>query len=215
MKGGSLDRKNTIYIICAASSVILSGSLLAMVLLIFPLMRLPIKLRFSLAAILPILIIGDYYFTSSGVASRLVSIFSEGFNISGLFGDASLNLRVGHIYFTMFENLIPSMLLISPIDFKSQYNAFANETGLLIETGTNYILPALGEMIYGSGFLAIILMLYILNRAKNTCMTNIEKLEKIIFIIACMLNPITISNIFLIMYILKDESKREIHSHKY
>lgn len=193
--------KNTIFIVCAVASVLLSGSLLAMILLIFPLMKLPLNLRVSVVLILPMLVVSDFYFSSTGVVSRLMSIFSGGLAVSGLFSDASLNLRAGNMYFTLVNNLLPSLLLFSPIDFMSQYNSFALNSGLLIETGSNYILPAIGEMIYGSGVFAVLLLVIILKRALTTCDTSEAKIIKMAFIIVCMLNPISISNIFLILYI--------------
>ncbi len=100
----------------------------------------------------------------------------------------------------MFANLVPSLLLAGPIDFMAQYNSFAASTGVLIPTGTNYILPAIGEMIYGAGILAVLLLFILLKRAQENCATTAAKVEKIAFILACMLNPISISNIFLIAY---------------
>ncbi len=194
------SKKNRIFIACAVGSVVLSGSLLAMILLIFALRRLPASLRISVLVIVPLLVVGDFYLTSAGLTSRLMSISGEGISVSGLFLDASLNLRVGHTYFTMFENLVPSLLLVGPVDFMAQYNNFAVNSGLLIETGTNYILPAIGEMIYGAGILAVLLLVIVLKRAQENCATTAAKVEKIAFILASMLNPISISNIFLIAY---------------
>jgi len=197
------NSKNGIFIACAVGSAILSGSLLAILLLIFPLMKLSLKLQISIVFILLLFVIGDFYYESSGVILRLMSIFSDGPTTNGLFHDASLNLRVGHIYFTMFEHLVPSLLLVGPIHFMVQYNDFALNSGLFIETGSDYILPAIGEMIYGSGFFAVLLLVFILKRAQETCATKKTKLEKIVFIFVCMLNPISVSNIFLIMYVTR------------
>ena len=197
------NHKNTIFIICAVASILLSGSLLAMILLIFPLMRLPAKFKIMIGLVLPFLILVDYYATETGVISRIVSIFENGFDIAGVLQDASLNLRAGHIYFTLFENLIPSTFLLNDINFLEQYNNFAFLSGVFIETGSSYILPAIGEMVYGAGLFAILLLVIIYNRAQQTCSTKVDKLEKMAFIFACMLNPITISNIFLVIYITR------------
>lgn len=194
------NNNNGIFIACAVASVVLSGSLLAMVLLVFPLMKLSGRYLAGSMLILMTLVFSDYYLSLTGVTARIMSIFSDSVNLSSIFLDESLNLRVGHIYFTLYENLIPSLLLLGSIDFMADYNSFASESGLFINTGSNYILPAIGEMIYGAGFLAVLLWISFLNRAQETCMTKKEKIEKIIFIIACMLNPISMSNIFLILY---------------
>jgi len=202
------NAKNALFVICAVASVVLSGSMLAMILLIFPLRRLPTRFRIGILLLLPLFVAGDFYLTSSGLTSRLKSVTGEGLGISGLFLDASLNLRVGHMYFTMFQHLIPSLVLAGPVDFMSQYNDFATNSGLFIETGTNYILPAVGEMIYGSGPLAVVLLMLLLKRAQENCGTRGEKVEKIAFIIACMLNPITISNAFLVLYAQSPTARR-------
>jgi len=196
-------RENRIFIALATMSVFLSGSLLSMLLLIFPLMKLPLKLRVTISILLPLLVIGDYYFNGTGVVSRLAHIFSDGISLRGVFHDASLNLRAGNIFFTMYENIVQSILLISPVDFMNQYNNFAEKSGVFIGVGSNYILPAIGEMIYGSGVFAVLLLVTFLNKAQKSCTTNGAKIEKVIFIIACMLNPISLSNIFLILYAKK------------
>ena len=193
----------TIYIVCALASVVLSGSLLAMTLLIFPLLKLPRKYSITIGLVICVMIIGDFYITSSGVASRLASIFENGVSVNGVLQDASLNLRAGHIYYTLVDNFFASLLLLSPTNYMDQYNAFARDTGILIETGSNFILPAVGEMIYSAGLPALMLFTYILYRAQKTCVDLKGRLIQVAFIIACMLNPITISNIFLVMYINK------------
>jgi hypothetical protein len=194
------NRKNRIFIGLAVASVIMSGSLLAMILLVFVVWRLPRKWFIGVAVAVPLLIIADYNLTSAGVTSRLASITAEGYSIAGFFLDASLNLRVGHMYFTMVANLVPSLLLIGSVDFMAQYNAFAASTGFLIQTGTGYVLPAVGEMIYSAGIIGVLLLAGILNRAQENASTRRTKIEKVAFILACMMNPITISNAFLIVY---------------
>jgi hypothetical protein len=114
--------------------------------------------------------------------------------------DPSLNLRLGHIYFTLFVNLVPSLLLTSPIDFMTQYNSFARDYGIFMDTGNNFILTGLGDLIYGSGFVGALLMIAVIRRAQAQSSTRAQKVEKAVFILACMLNPIYLSNIFLVMY---------------
>jgi hypothetical protein len=222
------NKKYSIYVFCAIASVFMSGSLLAMILLFFPLRKLlsnlgikKIFVQFSLAIMINIIFISCASFTGS--TSRLHDIFQflsatklviqpptklviqppTKPLFAKLLADASLNLRVGHIYFTLLKHLIPSLIFEGRIDFMSQYNQFSKESGFFIKTRSNYILPAIGEMIYGSGFLAVVLLIIFLRRAQENCVTFEEKTEKLIFIIACMLNPISISNIFLILYATK------------
>jgi len=44
-----------------------------------------------------------------------------------------------------------------------------------------------------------------LRRALQRCSTMQAKVQRFIFIIACMLNPISLSNIFLILYAQSEE----------
>ena len=195
------NKKNTFYIACAVASVALSGSMLAMLLLIFPLLRLPPTPRIGVLVAVPLLVVSDFYITSAGLTARLSDVASGGSDLSTLLLDASLNLRVGNLYFTLVENLIPSLLLFGPIDFMAQYNEFALNSGVFMSgVESNYILPAIGEMLYGAGVFGVALLAIFLNRAQEKCATNKTKIERIAFIVACMLGPISISNIFLILY---------------
>lgn len=191
---------NGIFASFAFASVLMSGSLLSMLLLIFPLLRLPKVYKWTVAIVLPALIVLDYLNTSTGVASRLVHIFSDGFTLDGMLQDASLNLRAGHIYFTMIAHFWGSFFLVSPIDFMRQYNHFADASGVLIHTGTNYILPSIGQMVYGAGFIGVAVAALLLHRAQETCDSFSRKIEKTLFILACLFNPISIANPFLIIY---------------
>ncbi len=195
------SRKSRIFIGLAVASVVMSGSLLAMILLVFVLWRLPRKWLVGVAVAVPLLILVDFHLTSAGVTSRLASITAEGYSVAAFFLDASLNLRVGHMYFTMVANLMPSLLLLGPVDFMTQYNAFAASTGLLIQTGTGYILPAVGEMIYNAGIPGVLLLAGVMKRGLENSTTRGAKIEKLAFVIACMMNPITIANVFLIVYV--------------
>ena len=192
--------KNGVFIACAAASVVLSGSVLAMLLLLFPLRKLRPIYRVGALLVIPLLVVSDYYLSQAGLLGRLQVITSNAPNATSYFLDPSLNLRVGQTYFTLFGNLIPSLFLVGPIDFKTHYNDWAQSSGLFIDTESDYILPALGEMIYGAGLLALALLALLLRRALSNCSTRGAKLERLTFILACMLNPIPISNIFLLVY---------------
>ena len=122
--------------------------------------------------------IAYYLFITGGYTSRL-SIFStteSGF--TGLLLDPSLNLRFGHLYFTLYLSLFDSFFLISPISFMSQYNSFALESGVFIETGSNFILPAAGELIYGSGIVGALLLILFILKAKAQCTTPAKKTSR-------------------------------------
>lgn len=196
-------RSDYFYVGLAALSVVLSGSLLALSLLVFPLMKLPTPMRIGLVVLVLSLVMGDYVLSTSGATARLMSIASGGTDLVGALVDPSLNLRLGHIYFTMVVNLLPSLFLASDVSFMNDYNAFASSSAFFIPTGSNYILPALGEIIYGAGLPGLALVVVYLRMASKTCHTLGGRVLKLAFIGACLLNPIQFSNIFLHMYAQK------------
>jgi hypothetical protein len=173
---------------------------LAILLLVFPLFKLKAGPRLVAFIAVPALVMADYLFTSAGLTSRLLSIGAEGTGFAAALLDPSLNLRVGHIYFTLGVNLIDSLLLQTPLTFMDQYNAFAKNSGLFIETGSDFILSAAGELIYGSGSFGLVLLLTVLYFAQARSISGLAKTEKIAFIMICMLNPISLSNFFLVLY---------------
>jgi len=192
-------RQNVPYIAAAACSIVLSGSLLALLLLPFPLMKMPQRLRVIAAIAIPIAVFIDYSLSDAGVAARL-GILSNGFGIYELLRDPSLNLRAGHIWFTLVSNFWESMLFLQPVAFMQDYNEFAMRSGLFIRTGSNFILPSLGALVYDYGFLGIALLVAVLMGAARQTSSRKGKIEKLAFIVACLLNPIALSNPFLIMY---------------
>lgn len=203
--------KNSVFIACVMASVVMSGSLLGMVFLCFPVGKLLLQRRFRILFVLPLLIACDIYLASSQVTVRIRTIMAQmsmapsgSRSITAIastaLNDGSFNLRFGHIYFTLWENLGKSLFFIGPVDFMNQYNEAMEKSERFRNTGSDYILPSLGEKIYGSGLLAVLFFLMFLKESWKTGITKIERLEKIGFVVACMMNPISISNIFLIMY---------------
>lgn len=195
-------RGNGPFIAAAALSVVLSGSLLALLLLPFPLMKMPQRLRIVAAISIPLMVFLDYTFSTAGVMARL-GTFSGGLNIYDLLRDASLNLRAGHIVFTLYHNFWESVLLLQPVAFMQDYNEFAMRSGLFIRTGSNFILPSLGALIYDYGILGVALLAAVLRGAAKQTSSRKGQIEKLGFIVACLLNPIALSNPFLIMYAQK------------
>jgi hypothetical protein len=194
------ERKNNVYVLAAAVSVVLSGSVLAMVLLVFPLVKLKARLQLIALVVLPALVGADYLFREAGLTSRLLSIGAEGSDLAAVLLDPSLNLRAGHIWFTLVENFGKSMLMQTPPQFMLEYNAFAQSTGVLNDTESNFILSAAGELIYGAGPFGLLLILTVLYQAQRASTGAVAKVEKVLFITMCMLNPISLSNFFLVLY---------------
>jgi hypothetical protein len=194
------NAKNGVFVACAAISVVLSGSILGFLMLIFPFMRLRKLVKIAVLIALVTLVLSDYALTSMGLLTRF-SLFSlDSSNLVAALLDPSLNLRLGHIYFTLHQHLVDSLLLLSPVDFMAQYNSFAAGSPIFIQTGNNMILPAIGELIYGSGLAGVILLVLVFHRAWSRATTIGRKIEKVAFLSACLLNPIPLSNIFLVLY---------------
>ena len=202
---GQEKGRTTPFLCAAAISIVLSGSLLAFLLLGFPLLKLPWRLRVPVILAIVGLIGADYAFSASGVTSRVLAFNQGAENLAAILLDPSLNLRVGHVYFTLYENLANSLLFGGEISFMQQYNAFAAGSSLFIDTGSNFILTALGDVIYGTGMVGLVLLMLFFRSSLAACDTLRAKVQKGAFMLACMLNPISMSNIFLILYAQKKE----------
>ena len=198
-------RSSKFFLLLGLFSVFLSGSVLAMLLLIFPLAKITLSSRRGVPLLAGVLAITGIMFTFVDPPARIANLLSNGVNVSGFLLDTSTNLRAGHIYFTLFESQPESLLPVNPIDVQVQYNEFAARSPLFVETQTNYILSSLGELVYGSGLLALLLLGIILYRAQGECRLLSDKAIRVGFVLACLLNPIQISNVFLITYALKRE----------
>jgi len=195
----------TPYLCLAAVSIVLSGSLLAFALMVFPILKLSSKIRLPVVTAIVGLIVADYSFSASGVTSRVLAFNQVADNMAAVLLDPSLNLRVGHVYFTLYEHLRESLLFQGDIAFMHEYNSFAARSSLFIDTGSNFILPAIGDVIYGTGAVGAALLVAFFGSSLSASGSTRAMLEKGLFMLACMLNPISLSNIFLILYAQKKE----------
>lgn len=194
-------RRNIPYYAIATMSVVLSGSLLAFIFLLFPLWLLPMrwKLAGSLA-VLVILLMGIQVL-ESGFFSRIQKFQLSGVGADIMGTDISLNLRFGHIWFIFYENLIRELSMVSSIDFFREYNHWASRNPIIYPTSTDFILPSGGELVFRSGPVGLIIMIFIIVFAGKTAETRNMKLLKMGFVTACLLNPMSLANPFLILYI--------------
>jgi hypothetical protein len=204
-------KSNNIYIALASANVLLSGSLLAILLLGFPLMKLNFRLKLAAAILLPIFFVINFMLSAAGGLLSRVSFLqaadavgsSSGTLFEKLLLDPSLSIRIGNVYFTLYENLWNSLSLTTKVDYVNDYSRFVQDTGIWYDPLTEYTIPSAGELIYGSGIFGALLMIAIIAYARKQAVLTRDKWEKIIFIMACFLNPITIANPFLIIYALK------------
>ena len=63
----------------------------------------------------------------------------------------------------------------------NQYNAFADNSRIFVETGNNFVLTAAGDLIYGSGFVGALLLFTFIRQAQSQSATRAKKIEKLTF----------------------------------
>jgi hypothetical protein len=188
------------YHAMAVLSVLMSGSLLAAVLLLFPFLYLRNSWKLLAFAAVATLITLDAAINEAGLTARVAGFASIEEGALGVLLDPSLNLRLGHIYFTLWENLGRELLLRNPIDFMAEYNTFAQQSGVLIPTESNFVLPIAGELLYLSGPAGLAIALMIVFGAANGGSLAGTTLLRAAFALACLLNPISVANPLLIFF---------------
>lgn len=192
------------YVLMALASVVLSGSALAMLMLIVPLFRL--KLIYQILGIVAVFFVTAFGFdiTSSGFFNRLMSLAQFSDTLELLLRDESLNLRFGHLYFTVVETFWTNVLYLNDINFMVDYNSFAFASALFIPTGNNFIVTAAGDLIYNSGAAGAVLLVALFVAAYRSAKLPYDRLEKIAFTALCLINPIGIANPFFILYLQQE-----------
>jgi len=198
------QRGDDFFVAIAVMCVLMSGSLLAFLLLAFPFLYLRFDVKLIAGAAVAGLVLLDASFNDAGFTARLAGLKSIEQGFASLLADPSLNLRFGHIQFVLWDNLIPQLFWRNPIDFQNQYNSFAASTGVLIPTGSNFILPMAGELIYGGGLFGLGIVILLVVAAWRGGARFGEGLVRASFVIACLLNPISIANPFLVFYAFQE-----------
>jgi hypothetical protein len=194
--------KNRLYILIAGLSVLLSGSVLAIMMLIFPLLKLEKKQKIIIGIILIIITIFGVILGSFSSLLRIVSLIQILSNEpQAIISDPSLNLRFGHLYFTIISNFFQSIFYTNPLGFMAEYNIFATSSGIFISTESNYILPFAGDILYNSGIIGLLLLIAVYYCGIKYEISFWNKLQKFFLITLCLINPISFANIFFIMYL--------------
>lgn len=213
------ERRNLPYIILAAVSVVLSGSLLASLMLLFPFFKLNWRWKLLTLATVPFLILGSFLISAGGIVSRLsfLQATDAASSMSGnifdmLLLDGSLSIRIGNIYFTLYHHLWQSLTLMTPVHYKQEYTQFCLDQGIWYDPTTEYTIPFAGELVYGSGIFGLLLMVALIAFAQARSKTLSTKCEKAVFLVACFLNPITIANPFLSIYALGEDRSQDARS---
>jgi hypothetical protein len=196
------------FIALAILNVLMSGSILAVLLLGFPLLYLrPRHLVLAVGAVVLLLLL-DASVNQAGLSARLAGFQTAGQGLISILLDPSLNLRWGHIEFTMLANFWQSVFFLSPVSFEAQYNAYAASTGYLIATGGNFILPIAGELVYGGGLFGLLIILLLVWRGTIAGPTPWLRFVRGSFVLACLLNPVSIANPMFVYFVLQESAPK-------
>jgi hypothetical protein len=198
--------RNGIYIAMAVLSVLMSGSILAVIFLIFPFLYLRMPVKILAAGAVTALVLVDAAINEAGLTARLAGFGSAGEGLVSLLVDPSLNTRFGHIWFSLWDNLWAELTFTSAIGFQNAYNTFAAETGVLIPTESEFILPIAGELLFGIGIFGLLIAGLLVSSAMRSGRTRGEQLIRGGLVVACLLNPISIANPFLVFLALQEKS---------
>lgn len=195
--------RNFPYIAMAALSVLFSGSALALLMLAFPLARLPTKLKIVGGMSLLLILMLGYDLSRTGFFQRLQAFDLETAGTLLVLQDASTNLRAGHVVFTLWDNLWRELTFQNGVAFQSEYLDFAVRSGIFIPTGSDFILPSAGELLFRSGAVGLFVLAALLRHAWFTAERRYDRLEKMAFIMVCLVSPITLINPFFVFYVQK------------
>jgi hypothetical protein len=195
--------RNGIYITMAVLSVLMSGSILAVIFLIFPFLYLRMPVKILAAGAVTALVLIDAAINEAGLTARLAGFGSAGEGLVSLLVDPSLNTRFGHIWFSLWDNLWAELTFTNATGFQNAYNAFAAETGILIPTESDFVLPIAGELVFGIGIFGLIISTLLLWCAAQGGRTPGERLIRASLVLACLFNPVSIANPFLVFLALQ------------
>lgn len=201
-------RGDWIFLGLAVLNVLMSGSILAVLLLGFLFAYLRPIAMLATALVLVLLILMDASLNEAGLTARLAGFQSAGQGIVNVLVDPSLNLRAGQIWFTLVQNLLPELAFRNPVQFETDYNNFAAGTGILIPTESNFILPMAGELIYSGGLFGFAIVGMLILKAASSGPNRWFRFVRGLFVLACLLNPISIANPFLVFYVLQEQPCR-------
>ncbi len=194
-------RRNIPFYVLAAMSVLMSGSLLAFLFFLFPVWLLPARWKLAGAIAVLILLLLGVQVMESGFFARVQKFQLSGLGSDIMGIDISLNLRFGHIWYIFYENILRELSLVNSVDFFFEYNHWASRNPLIYPTSTDFILPSGGELIFRSGPVGLLIMIYIILFASRTAEGRNMRLLKVGFVTACLLNPMSLANPFFILYI--------------
>jgi len=200
---GDNNRWNRPFCVLAVANVLMSGSTLSFLLLLIPAARL--KREYMILAILGVAVIFvlGLDFSQSGFFNRLQSFDPGSIGTRILETDPSTNYRFGNILFAFGSNLWHEVTFQSSVDFYLDYNTWAAGSRLFLFVDSDFIVTSGGELAYRSGLFGIAIIVLALKTAYERASTFTDKVEKVAFVVACMLNPVSFANPVFAFFIMK------------
>jgi len=194
-----------LYILLALGNVFLSGSILAILASFFVFPLLSFRTRAILLAVFVLLIGIAVTMVDLTFLQRVRDISSLGFDWSLLLADYSINLRVGHIVYTLWAELPSALLFQTSPEFEREYNNWASGTGRFFPTGSNHILPGIGDMVYRGGLFGLGLTLIVFSVAFR--LSPSRPWIKLIVLLFLTLSQLGIASPFVMLYALQRAGK--------
>lgn len=186
------------YIIMAVGNVFLSGSILAILSMGFLVFFIRLRILIMLAFLAPLMLWAVASNWELAFLNRFVFLFETGADLVVLISDYSINLRIGHVVYTLWTVLLESLFFQTPISFESSYNNWAASNNIFFPTGSEFILTGSGDLIYRGGVFGAILLFMTFVQA--ACLTPRKRILKVLIIFTLLLTQLGVSSAFLMLF---------------
>jgi hypothetical protein len=199
----SKEGARSVYVFMAFANVFLSGSFLAMIASLFVVAALSFRAKIAfLMGLAPVMFFAvsilDFQFLN-----RVLSLWESGLEWQALLLDYSINLRIGHIVYTLGPALLFSLVFLAPLSFEEAYNVWARSTSTFFPTGSNFILTSMGDVIYSGGIFGLgLLIVFLVSSYRRE---RRKPWIKVFFIVFLMLTQIGFASMFLVLFGLQEK----------
>ncbi|MBL4783835.1 MAG: hypothetical protein JKY49_00245 [Cohaesibacteraceae bacterium] len=200
----SKDGVRPAYIFMAFANVFLSGSILSI--LVSALVVLFFGYRTKLVLVTLALGLGFFILSSDLLfLSRVNNIIDSGLKLELLLLDYSINLRVGHIIYTLWEVLPSALIFQTSAEFGNEYNLWVAKNQLFYPTGSDFILTGMGNIIYRGGIFGLLVLVLVFVTAYR--LTPERRVFKLMVLGGLMLAQLDLSSPFIILYALQRKER--------
>lgn len=187
-----------VFILMALANVFMSGSALAVIASIFVVSMLRFRTKLVFFTVLVPFV--GYLVSTIGFQflNRVIDLFGENADFQSLIMDYSINLRVGHIVYTLGPALLTSLFFLNDLVFEEAYNDWALSTFTFFPTGSDFILTGIGDIVYNGGIFGLgLLAVFFVSAYRQETRRPWIKLTVIIFL---MLVQVGFASLFLAMF---------------